>query len=152
MKRRPGREFQFAAADRAALDELRGALYRHHGQLVQSARREWEREHGPLSGPGELLQLLLGEPAFAWLRILSGLVAELDTLLDAPATDPAKAVVARIEGLFLEGSPEGDDFFAHHDAMVRDVPELVFSHVELRRAIFGAHDHDFAVTPIDASP
>jgi hypothetical protein len=68
---------------------LHSRLLDLHKQLLDLVRADYEREHGPIGGPGPLLQLVTQDPAFAWLRPLSMLLVEMD--------DPTE--VARVGGV-----------------------------------------------------
>jgi len=66
----------------------------------------YERQHGPVQGPGELLQLLIRHPDFAWLHPLSELMAVADELLNPQCevpVAPEEAAVVRnqVERLLL---------------------------------------------------
>ncbi|MGQ0654465.1 MAG: hypothetical protein ACT4P4_19735 [Betaproteobacteria bacterium] len=61
-------------------DEIVDALRHFHGALVAVARQEYQRDHGAVVSTGDLLQLLVNDPHFDWLRPLSQLIAELDHL------------------------------------------------------------------------
>jgi len=51
-----------------------------HRALIDAQRAEYEREHGRVA-PAEFLQVLINDPAYAWLGPLTGLVAKLDEAL-----------------------------------------------------------------------
>src|SRR5437763_12059755 len=70
-------------ADLARLRELRHALLALHKALLEDERLRYEREHGRLEGGGRLLQLLVSDASFAWLRVLSALIVQIDERLDA---------------------------------------------------------------------
>ena len=95
--------------DANTLRNLRQALLRLHKALVDAERAAYERAHGRTVSAGEMLQMLIEHPWFAWLRPLSTLVVRIDEALDAdepPAADElralrneARALVAPAEGL-----------------------------------------------------
>jgi hypothetical protein len=64
-----------------ALSSLRSELLNVHHALIESARADYEREHG-VTPPGQFLQALLGDPSYAWLAPLTSLVARLDEVLE----------------------------------------------------------------------
>src|ERR1700754_1805417 len=113
-----------AMADTNDFDRLARALRELHRALMERARRDYERERITTVSPGELLQLLTTDEAFAWLRELSELMADVDIVRDAPA-DVLQATAAGIrpavEHLF--GSPESDGAFAQrYWSYVHDEP------------------------------
>jgi hypothetical protein len=60
---------------------LRTALLSLHGSLVDCERGAFEKAHGPIAN-GKFLQMLMQDPAFAWLAPLTSLIAQLDELED----------------------------------------------------------------------
>src|SRR3954464_3124906 len=64
------------------LTQLRHTLLRLHKELLDSERAIYERDVAKIDSPGQFLTLLLGDPWFAYLRELSGLVAQIDEKLD----------------------------------------------------------------------
>jgi hypothetical protein len=115
-----------AAAELAAVGR---ALREAHQSLVEQVRRDWERTHGRVAGPRALLELLLEEPFFAWLRPISRVMVEIDDLLEAEA--PVDSI--RIAGLrerleALVTSPQYLD-------LLQRSPAAVMAHAGLRRAL-----------------
>src|SRR4051812_8545581 len=62
------------------LTTLRRQLLELHRALVDSQRQDYERTHGRTSS-GEFLQVLINDPAYAWLQPLTSLVANFDEVL-----------------------------------------------------------------------
>lgn len=71
------------AAIRTKLDALAQALRHYHSALLDVAKGDYEFLHGPIDGPYKLYNLVMNDPAFQWLRPVSGLMATLDEVLDA---------------------------------------------------------------------
>lgn len=71
------------AAIRTKLDALAKALRHYHSALLDFAKGEYEFLSGPVDGPYKLYSLVVNDPAFQWLRPVSGLMATLDEVLDA---------------------------------------------------------------------
>ena len=77
---------------------LSARLVALHAALLDFERQAYEETHGPTQA-AELLRLLLNDPYFAWLRPLSGIIAQIDEALDPrqaldprePALDPREA-------------------------------------------------------------
>src|SRR5437773_11324633 len=67
---------------REQLRDLSARLVRLHALLLDRERHVYEERHGPV-GSWELLQLLLRDEQFAWLRSLSTLMAQIDAVVDA---------------------------------------------------------------------
>ena len=121
----------------AELHQLSKALLRLHKALLDGERAAYERMHGPIASNGAYLQLVLGNPAFAWLRHLSKLMAELDDVADA--NDPS--AVGKIANLTtslrtLLTPVEGEEAFGgrYHEALQRD-PDAVLAHAAVKNLL-----------------
>ncbi|HZO57408.1 MAG TPA: hypothetical protein VFB63_32150 [Bryobacteraceae bacterium] len=65
------------------LTQLHRSVLHLHKALVDSEKKEWEQNRGPVGGPTQFLHMLLNEPAFAWMRPFSGLIVAIDEYQDA---------------------------------------------------------------------
>src|SRR5690242_14649168 len=65
------------------LGDLRQALMRLHKVLLDWERRGYERIHGRQSSH-DMLQVLLSDAQFAWLRPISQLIVKIDEILSEP--------------------------------------------------------------------
>jgi hypothetical protein len=120
---------------RVALAAVAETLRPLHKVLIEVTQVAFEREHGKVGGPAALFQLLVHDPHFAWLRPLSGLMADLDELLDEEERiDPARAgeVRVRVEALITEGAHE---FSVRYLEVLQAEPDVVMAHAALRRAL-----------------
>src|SRR5437588_7167189 len=81
------------SSHKPALLEAADALREVHRVLVRAVRIQYEREVGPVGGPGHLLRLLTEDPYFAWLHPMSEVIVDLDPLL-AQELLPAGTVAA----------------------------------------------------------
>ena len=82
------------------LSDLRRALLRLHKTLLDWERAGYERIHGRQSS-NDLLNALLNDPQFAWLRPISQLIVRIDELLGdktPPMRNDVDAVVVAGEG------------------------------------------------------
>ena len=64
------------------LVDLRLGFLRLHKTLLEMERNSFEKAHGRVNS-GELLQLVINHAQFAWLRMVSALVVQIDEMLDA---------------------------------------------------------------------
>jgi hypothetical protein len=113
-----------------SLAELRGALLDLHKTLVDSERVSYEQTIGAIHSPNHFLQLLTGDPWFAWLHPLSLLIVSLDEALEEPEslTPDLEAALVKRARLLLVASETGDGFPKHYfDALQRD-PDVVLAH------------------------
>jgi hypothetical protein len=70
------------------LRTVRDHLLTLHKALLDAERAKYEKAYGPVRSPGEMLQLVLGNDHFAWLRPYSGLIVRIDEWF---ASDDASA-------------------------------------------------------------
>jgi len=106
-----------------------------HHALLDESRAEYERSHGPLSGPGHLLHLVAHDEAFAWLRVLSSLMVDLDTLVDEepPASDEEAAAIRReLEETFSSAAPGG---FWERCSTLLQSPPVVMAYAQVRACL-----------------
>jgi hypothetical protein len=122
---------------RPAVDEVATELRDLHRTLMDSALGTYERDVAPVGGPGQKLQLLMYDPAFRWMRTLSGLMADIDELIDSGFLSPLDAAAVRDEVSRLITPVEGDEseFAARYLEMLQDHPSVVMSHAKVRRAL-----------------
>ena len=112
----------------------RPALLALHRALVEGERRDYEKAHGRMHG-GDFLQLLIHDPAFAWLAPLTRLIARLDELEDAGAAPEAEGAqpedahnaLAAIREL-LSLRPEGSEFQRRYAERIDRDPDLAVAH------------------------
>ena len=90
--------------DRALLAELRRLLLHLHKTLIDWQRDDYERLNGRLQTT-QLLQVIFNDPAFAWLRTMSGLIVRIDEALEEKPPDPPSRPEAASAGS-RRSSPE----------------------------------------------
>ncbi len=121
---------------------LRHRLIRLHKTLVESERVTYERVQGRVATTGELLQLVIHDSWFVWLRPVSELIVRIDELLDASeglARDDTLAVMRETRTL-LTPAEAGPGFASHYfDALQRD-PAVVLAHADTMRMLAAALD------------
>ena len=119
------------------LGDVRLSLLRLHKQLLDAEQLRYERENGRVSSGGALLQLVIHDPSFAWLRTLSGLVVRIDEEMegDEPMTDErARAAISEIRALLL-ADEAGEDFQRNYHRVLQDAPDIVIAHREVMRVL-----------------
>lgn len=77
------------------LDVASRALLAVHKALLDHERARYEREHGPVASSGQMLQLVIHDPHFAWLHPLSTAIVRLDEL--ATSSEPSGPADAEAE-------------------------------------------------------
>lgn len=117
---------------RTSLVEVRRGLLRLHKALIDSERGEWERSRGPVTN-SQLLQALIEDPYFAWLRPFSGLIVQIDEALsgdEAVSEEAAREFVRQARELVAVD--EGDEPTVNrYDLVCRRDPNVLLLHVEL---------------------
>jgi hypothetical protein len=122
---------------RSRLQQLRDGLVSLHLVLVRSEQADYELTVEKVGSAGQWLQLLLGEPRFAWLRELSGLIVQIDETLAAReplAGCEAERLLGEAQRL-LRPDEGGLGFRRHYfEAMQRD-PAVILAHAQMGRVL-----------------
>lgn len=117
---------------RAALRETWKQLLPLHRALIDDAGADYTANVGPLSGPGHLLQLLQDDPFFLWLKPLTSIIVDLDTM---SRTDFERAdidsMVTRLEHLF--GATADPDFTARYIPILQRDVDVAIAHAAIRQ-------------------
>jgi len=117
-----------ASNDLARLRELRLLLLRLHKELLELERLEYERVSGRVNA-GELLQLAVSDPRFAWLRMISALVVEIDELADRKVPTSRSEFTELIsQTRQLLSAPTDDAFKTKYQAALQREPAVVMAH------------------------
>ena len=121
------------ASDSNRLREVRLQLLHLHQTLLEMERKSFERIHGRVNS-GELLQLVINHPQFAWLRMVSALVVQIDEMLDADepvSTEDLITLISAVRQLFTES--EDQEFQQKYQAALQHEPEVVMAHAALMK-------------------
>jgi catechol 2,3-dioxygenase len=107
-----------------------------HKALLGYARLGYEREHGRVPSSGEFLQIVIHDPAFAWLRPLSELVVRLDETLAATDSPPPREgfeqIIAEARAL-LRPDETSEAFQGKYYRAIQDSPEVGMVHSTWKR-------------------
>ena len=126
-----------SAQTRSRLGELRPRLLDLHKTLLDDAKGASEMDRGRIPSAGALLQLVIGDPWFAWLQRLSGLIVRIDevTSAEAKATDAdAKALFDQVDRLLIP-SETGADFARRYFEALQRQPAVVLAHGDVKRVL-----------------
>jgi catechol 2,3-dioxygenase len=126
-----------SAQTRTRLAELRSRLLDLHKALLDDAKGAYEMDRGRIPSAGALLQLVIGDPWFAWLQRLSGLIVRIDevTATEAKATDAdAKALFDQVDRLLIP-SETGADFARRYFEALQRQPAVVLAHGDVKRVL-----------------
>ncbi len=116
------------ASKGAFLRDVRHSLMHLHQTLLEMERKSFERTHGRVNS-GEFLQLVINHAQFAWLRMVSALVVQIDEMLDAdePITDAN--VINLITGARqLFTASDNKEFSDKYQSALQQEPEVVMAH------------------------
>jgi hypothetical protein len=134
---------------RESLSQVRRTLLDLHKALIERERAAYEKGHGAVT-PGEMLQLLIRDPAFSWLHPISELIVRLDELISnandrrrptpaRPAMTPdqvnaeAEMLMTETRELLTAGDAPGG-FRQHYDSVLEAAPAIMAMH----RAVISA--------------
>jgi hypothetical protein len=116
-------------AERSLLTDLRQALLKLHKTMLDWERTAYDRVHGRTTGSA-LLQAILNDPQFAWLRPLSELIVRIDELLEGDVPDmpgEADVIIAQARKLVSPGE-QGGYYAERYQAALQEYPDAVFAH------------------------
>jgi len=117
---------------RSNLRELGAAARTLHHRLLVATQKSFEKLHGRVESPGQLLQLAVHDPLFAWLRPLSAQLALLDEL--AESDELQEMDVTRAVGEITEVL-ESDAFRSTFLVYLQSEPDVVLANAALRRLL-----------------
>jgi hypothetical protein len=122
------------AALRATLRDLRKHLLPLHRALIDFAGAEYAASLGPVSGPGHLLKLLQEDPFFAWLKPLTTLIVDIDSMTSTDfVSSDVDAIASRTERLFDGGmDPE---FSARYLPVLQLDVDVAIHHAGVRQVL-----------------
>lgn len=119
---------------RAALRDAWKQLMPLHRALIDAASAEYTATVAPVSGPTHLLALLQEDPFFSWLRPLTSIIVDLDTMsrTDFERAD-VDAIAARLERHF--GQTPDPDFSARYVPLLQRDIDVAAGHANMRKIL-----------------
>jgi len=119
------------------LRTVRDHLLTLHKALLDAERAKYEKAYGPVRSPGEMLQLVLGNEHFAWLRPYSGLIVRIDEWLADEDASPAEADAFWNEAIVLTTPAAAADETAggRYRVFLDEVPKVATEHAAIRAAL-----------------
>jgi hypothetical protein len=117
-------------SERRLLTDLRRALLPLHKTLLEWERKSYEREHGRKMGAGELLQIIMTAPQFAWLHPISEVIVRIDQALDEEAPDTTVDVDAILTQARRLVAPDQTEkpYAQRYLTALQEVPDVVVAH------------------------
>jgi hypothetical protein len=127
------RGIPISAEARTRLVDVRHALLKLHKALLDDERIQYERVRGRVESSGALLQLVVHDEWFAYLRPLSALVVQMDELLDADeATAPeAEALIAQAREFLTSDESGVRGLGERYRNALQRAPEVIMAHAEV---------------------
>jgi hypothetical protein len=124
---------------RQRLENARHGLLHVHRALLEAERIRYERQHGRIENSGALLQLILHDPWFGWLRPLSDLIVQMDAWLDEDkesrgSPDLAEILLAQARER-LRPDVDGAAFQQRYHRLLQEEPAVAVAHAEVRKLI-----------------
>ncbi len=122
---------------RERLNAAHHGLLTVHKSLLDHERVRYEQAHGKIGSSGELLQLVIGDPWFAWLRAASGAIVQIDEFLESKTpADPreGEALLAQSRTLMIP-SESGNEFQRQYFRSIQESPEIAHLQGEWKRAL-----------------
>jgi hypothetical protein len=127
-------------ATRGRLKRLRQQLLTLHKALLDDSKAAYEMDRGRVASPGQLLQLVINDPWFAWLHQISELIVRIDeaAATNGAATEAdAAALVDQVDRLLVP-SETGDAFARRYFEALQRQPSVVLAHGDVRRTLKSA--------------
>lgn len=121
---------------RQYLRDLRNKLLHLHKTLLQTERIAYEQLHGQVSSR-ELLQLVMENEQFAWLRRISQLVVQIDDLLraDEPVSPEDIQNLITYTRTLLVPSETGNTFERKYYNALQSEPDVVLAHADVSKLL-----------------
>jgi hypothetical protein len=118
------------------LKTSRDLLLALHKSLVDFERSIHEGTHGKVTS-GQFLNLLLEDPQFAWLRLFSTLIVDIDEMFAQKDGFEAEAVEVHLLKLrtIISFEEDDDEFNAKYRSALQQDPDAAGRHGELRRLL-----------------
>lgn len=117
---------------RATLREAWKQLLPLHRALIDDASADYKANVGTVSGPTHLLQLIQEDPFFAWLKPLTSLIVDLDTLSRTDfKPEDVDAIAKRIASLF--GNSADPAFTARYVPVLQRDVDVTIAHAAIRQ-------------------
>jgi hypothetical protein len=126
---------------RQRVDRARQGLLHVHRALIAAERIRYEREFGRIANSGTLLQLIIHDPWFHWLRPISALIVQMDEWLEedrksSGSPDQAEILLAQARDR-LRPDAEGVDFQRRYHRLLQEEPAVAVAHAEVREMVNG---------------
>lgn len=117
-------------------NELSKALQQLHKELLMLEAKRLEQKMGKKLTPYELLHASLNDPSLAWLRKMSELIVNIDTIIDeTPNLSAQDSHRVASEVLNVLEKPQGliaTDFWTHYSEYLANNPDIIMRHAKVK--------------------
>lgn len=122
------------------LKNARNMLLKLHKSMLDLEREMYEGIHGKLNAT-ELLNLLLEDEDFAWLRKFSMLIVEIDEMFDLKENATVEMIDANIQKVkeLVEMKEEDEYFRAKYQFALQRDPDSAGLHSQLKSLFSDGH-------------
>ena len=123
---------------RCTLLEMRERLLSLYSALITAEQLTYERIHGHIESPDELLHLVLHDSWFTWLCPVLDLLVRIDQLLSDNACDLTQKNLGHLITAMrsvIRPSVEGDGFERAYYEAIQRTPEAVLAHFQVTRIL-----------------
>ncbi len=122
-----------------AFRELTQALIDLHRELLMLEAKALEGESGRKVSPYELLHASLNNPSFSWLRLMSEMIVNIDTIIDeTPKLSGKEANWVSNEVLNLIEKPQGavqSEFWQKYSHHLSANPDIIMKHSRVKEVL-----------------
>lgn len=119
--------------------ELSAALKDLHKELLMLEAKNLQASADHRLSPYEILHASLNNPAFAWLRSMSLLIVNIDTVVDETQTlsgKEANQVADAVLGLLEKPlQPPESDFWQKYSGYLSENPDIIMKHSQVKSII-----------------
>ncbi|MGE3684596.1 MAG: hypothetical protein AB7G93_23005 [Bdellovibrionales bacterium] len=124
---------------KATFKELSTALQSLHRDLLMLEAKKLEAELGRKITPYELLHASLNDPGMAWLRLMSELIVNIDTILDEMPNlsgQEAGRVASQVLNIIERpAEPVDTDFWRNYSKYLSSNPEVIMKHSRVKEIL-----------------
>lgn len=120
-----------------SLQKLQSSLLQMHRYMLASLKSDREARTQQAISPTEWFHLIISEPEYSWMKPITGLMSDIDALMDnyEVSEEDLKIIRQELENLFLIPSESVTDFSSKYQEMVRRDPDVMLYHGLLRQLI-----------------
>lgn len=126
------------ASARERLQSVRESILALHKSLLESERTAYEITHAPIASPAAFLNLLIHDPAFAWLQPMTTLIVQIDEALAAKRPPSTEQLLEQLLGdskALLSPSTDQSSFWHRYWQVVQRDPAVSVLHGEVTQEL-----------------